>query len=811
MRASSRGMVSLSVLAASLLALSACESDGASTSDVSGEEVKDTVVGDTDDGPDDTAADTAGTDSSATDTSVADTAAQDTANGELPGESCANAVAIAGAGVLEDQSVAGYGADMQWGGSCGAMGGVERLYSLSLGAGKQLVVTATPTAQLDIKLALFAGDAAAVCASDVACLRAATWNGFGEAETFRYVNYGDTAVPLFLAVTGGNMSPGPGTFSLDIAITDAPTRPAGDLCTEPVSVVLSDGAASFVGESLEGHENVWEHGTGECNNFYGRDKFYALTIPAGERLIASLGVTGGTEGGEWALLSGASACVPAEATCAAVSFLGLGGLEGFPLVFANSAADPLDAVVIVDQYADENYPGFEPLTYDLSLFVGPVPAGDVCTTATALGDGQTRSGETTVGCVGDYWGPRCPGLGTGLPDRVYTLTIPAGMQASVTASTAADAYLNLNLVADTGASTCDDALTCVARSFDEAPGATHTLTWTNYGDSDADYLLFVSTPLGATDFDLSLALTTAPARPAGDLCDDAVLLEVPEGGLTLAGQTTAGYREDYQTDGQGGCLAENTAGADRIYAVDVPAGERLVVSITPDDDANLSAQLLLGDDPAVCAAASWTCLGTSDHYGSEAESLSWLNGGETSQRVFVVVDTQDLEGGAFTLTASTEAPPAGDTCEVPITVTPPTTLSGQTSVAAGGDYGPSPYNQCTGYPSGGPDLVYAVDIPANAALSVTVTPLDAGFDPGLYAVKAPASNCGPGQPACPVETCTDGTMPVYFCGSDEGVDGEADTLVVYNYTEATAHYLVIVDTYRDAGGPFDLSFTLDAL
>ncbi|TNF27030.1 MAG: hypothetical protein EP329_20190 [Deltaproteobacteria bacterium] len=800
-------------MAASVLAFAACESDGASTSDVSTEDVQDTVLGDTAEVPDDTSADTTAADTSVADTSVADTAAQDTTSGELPGETCANAVAIAGAGVLEDQSVAGYRADMQWGGSCGPMGGVERIYSLSLGAGKQLVVTGTPTAQLDIKLALFAGGDADVCASDVECLRGATWNGFGEAETFRYVNYEESAVPLFLAVTGGNMSPGPGTFSLDIAITDAPARPAGDLCTEPVAVVLTDGVASFPGESLEGHENEWAHGNGDCSEFVGRDKFYALTIPAGERLIANHVVTGGTEGGEWAILAGASPCAPAEATCAVMNSLDFGDLAGMRLAYDNATAQPLDVILIVDQYASDNYPGFEPLTYDLSLFVGPPPAGDVCSGATALAAGQTLSGETTVGCLGDYWGPRCAGLFSDASDRVYALTIPAGMQASVTASPEADLDLYLDLIADTGPSACDGPLTCVARSFGDDPGAPRTLTWANRNDTDAHYLLLVSTMWGAGSFDLSLALTTAPARPAGDLCDDAVLLEIPEGGLTLTGQTTAGYGEDYQTDDQSGCLAaQATAGADRVYAVDVPAGERLVASITPDGDANLSAQLLLGDDPAVCASASWTCLAASDQYGSAAEHLSWLNAGEASQRVFVVVDTQELAGSAFILTASVEAPPAGDTCEDPIAVTPPTTLTGQSSVAAGGDYGaPFGVNQCTGYGSDGPDLAYAVEIPANNALSVTVTPLDEGFDPGLYAVKAPASNCGPGQPACPVETCTDGTMSVYFCGSDDGADGEPDTLVIYNYTEATASYLVIVDTFYETGGPFDLSFTLQAL
>ncbi|MBX7197288.1 MAG: hypothetical protein K1X94_34880, partial [Sandaracinaceae bacterium] len=133
-------------------------------------------------------------------------------------------------------------------------------------------------------------------------------------------------------------------------------------------------------------------------------------------------------------------------------------------------------------------------------------------------------------------------------------------------------------------------------------------------------------------------------------------------------------------------------------------------------------------------------------------------------------------------------PVDNDTCDTAIVIG--AGMLSADSTGAVNDYDTG--TNCAG--TGGPDVVYAIDVPMGAFLSVSVTSGDGVFDPSISLVD---STCG-GTP----RTCID--------GDDSGLEDAINTAEYANTTGATARIYAVVDTYDDAsfGGPFDLTVSL---
>jgi hypothetical protein len=172
--------------------------------------------------------------------------------------------------------------------------------------------------------------------------------------------------------------------------------------------------------------------------------------------------------------------------------------------------------------------------------------------------------------------------------------------------------------------------------------------------------------------------------------------------------------------------------------------------------------------------------------------MIWDNVGSSPSSVFVIVDGFRATGGAFELQADFGAIPAGDVCVTAIAQAAGTGIAGDTSAMtnaydAGG---------CTGFPTGGPDAVYAVEVPAAGSgqekLTVTVTPAGEE-DLALYIIDAAdAASC---------------TRKVdCLAAADAGSTG-AETLTYTNADGSARTVFFVVDS-MEAGGAFtmDLSF-----
>ncbi len=111
-----------------------------------------------------------------------------------PGETCANATALAGDTVLTGESTAGYLNNTGTSTSCGAKSGLDRYYSANVPAGRLLTVTAVPATGLDISLGIFSGCPA------TNCLAQADAGAASVTETARYTNSSSAAQMVYIAV-----------------------------------------------------------------------------------------------------------------------------------------------------------------------------------------------------------------------------------------------------------------------------------------------------------------------------------------------------------------------------------------------------------------------------------------------------------------------------------------------------------------------------------------------------------------------------------------------------------------------------------
>jgi hypothetical protein len=144
----------------------------------------------------------------------------------------------------------------------------------------------------------------------------------------------------------------------------------------------------------------------------------------------------------------------------------------------------------------------------------------------------------------------------------------------------------------------------------------------------------------------------------GETCQNAPLVDATSPGRTLHDQSTSGYANDYRVPpGAGGCPSlYGTPGPDAVYAVAVPSGATLNVTVTPGNTFFDPAVYLLGPGEGSCVLEPSTCLaGIDEKAEGEKEALSYRNSTESLQLVFIVVDsfyTDQRGSGPYALSLS---------------------------------------------------------------------------------------------------------------------------------------------------------------
>jgi hypothetical protein len=268
---------------------------------------------------------------------------------------------------------------------------------------------------------------------------------------------------------------------------------------------------------------------------------------------------------------------------------------------------------------------------------------------------------------------------------------------------------------------------------------------------------------------------------SGETCASALPLSGT--GVTLG--DTGGAAADLDP-GSAGCTGQPAAGADRVYQIDLQAGQRLTATVTPGASWDAALYVTSG-----CADLGSQCLAGADSSGggggtAGAETVT-LRAGVTGT-YFVVVDGRGAaDAGAFTLEVTiTEA---GDTCADAPQVTQSTSVQASTAPMMH-DYDPSGGGGgCVPQPVPGPDRVYAISLSYGLRLTATLDP--AGWDGALYLL---------GDCAAPQASCR--------AGVDSQGSGGTETLTYVSDVAAETLYLVVDGLAAGGGGSFTLDIDL---
>jgi hypothetical protein len=712
------------------------------------------------------------------------------------GESCAMAQAVSSTSTLSGTTV-GAANDVNM--TCTGVRnpGPDRVYAVTVPPMQRLSVTLTPEetdttdggVQFDPSLYLVAGPAASCMPADAgditACLDASDIDlPPSSPERVAYLNTTGAPVEVFVVVDSfftmpDEMSGTTHEGRYDISFTLA-APPMGDRCDTATAIM----PGTLAGQTLANFSGDYGTGMG-CRRSDGPDRTYAINVPAGQRLTAQAAPE--SDGGfdiTVNLIAGpAASCAADPLVClTGADSAGTGGAERIDYV--NRGAGAQQVFLVVGSYD----PTDTDTAFSLTTSVATPPAGDECSTAVTLTAGTPLTGQSFMGFGGDYnGGPSCSFTTSG-PDRVYALTVPPNKVATITATPSAGLNTSLSLI--DGLANCTTGMLRCLTSNSAAAGMPDVLVWSNRTAAPQNLLVLVdsATP-GTGTFDLSATLADPPM---GDSCANATALSA---GAPIAG-TTVGFNNDYTASMSATCASFDTSGNDRVYAFQVPNGQRAKVTVGPAMDGGFAPSVsLVTGAAAACEASPRVCVAAANS-SSGPRTAAFFNGTGAATGAFAIVDGISGPGGDFTVGLSTAAPPADDVCTTATTMLGTTPLMNQTLRPAGvtfeRDY------TCVSA-SRGPDRVFVASAPANQRLSVTVTPtaqvMDGGFDPVLSLIAGPATACD-----SPARRC--------IAGEDVGGRNAPETASFTNATNAAQPVFVVVSSYNDTD--MDTVFSLSA-
>ncbi|PZR11172.1 MAG: hypothetical protein DI536_18730 [Archangium gephyra] len=560
------------------------------------------------------------------------------------------------------------------------------------------------------------------------------------------------------------------------------------------------GSATVNGETVGQVHNYSP--TPDCTGFVnpGPDTVYKVNVPAGQRI--SVRATSKTTMPNQYDLSVYLVQAPAS-NCDAVNADGgsaitcLSGSDDPELLDAvetatwfNDTGADVEVFVVVDSgFAApiDSEDGGQGVTnegeFQVAITIAaPGTNGDRCDTAVALTKDTPLTGQALDSFGNDYQSASqsssCAGKGSN--DVTYKIEVPAGDVLKVTGTPSATLDLTLSL-SETAA---ECGATCVAAVDSGGAGEAEELLWKNTGTGPQTVFIVADGNFVTTGtFDIVATLTTPPGD---DSCTAPLSLT---SGTPLTGQTIDTYTDDYNFDTDATDCGY-APGNDRAYTIDVPNGKRLTVDLTVTSG-NTDATLSLVEAQVQCATS---CVAAADvGFDGDDERLVYVNNSGSTQQYVVVVDDWGGSAGTFTLTATVDDPPQGDTCATATALTAPLTM--QTTVNYSNDYSGGTGCPITGTLNG--DHAFKVTVPNGERGVVTVTPAllpdgGASFSPSIALVEGPAANCD--------------VMPRVCQGNAPGA-ASVRTATFFNQGAAPKEVFAIVDSSSPTGGVFDIAFT----
>jgi hypothetical protein len=413
----------------------------------------------------------------------------------------------------------------------------------------------------------------------------------------------------------------PGPFSITYQQS---TPTADDTCSTAVSTLTS--GQTLVNQGLAGFQFDYECFLSSGNQA-GADRVYRATVPALSRLVST--ATGSGFTARVVTIDGpASACDSPARQCRRVS-------SGSSVArVLNLSMSPRESFVVVAN--DSAATG----TFSMSTTVTPIPADDVCSTATTvLTPGMPLTNQTLTGFEQDY---TCT---TATADRVYLATIPAQSILEVTMTPPAGMAPRLSAIGGP-ATACESAApTCLATGPLAAAGSATTIRVANPSLTATDVFVVAAAASGATAGTFSLSATVTPIA-AGDVCETAPPL-MPG---TLPLESIVGFSPSYDISfSRPGCTS-TFGDEDRVYVATVPNGQRLTVTV--DSMADLILNFIPGP-AASCSNSTVACLASADAvFTGGIETATWLNTTGATATVFVVVTSYQGNTSTWSMTTT---------------------------------------------------------------------------------------------------------------------------------------------------------------
>lgn len=256
-----------------------------------------------------------------------------------------------------------------------------------------------------------------------------------------------------------------------------PPRIDGDVCRTAIELgATASGSTS---------EFTNDHNRASCIGWdlAGGDVAYSFSIPPLSRFTVVADPSDAFDIALYAVSTPAENC-SAVPICTYSADVAIEGINE-KLIIDNYDSTWRSYFLMVDGYGAQTANG----TYDLTASSVPIPAGEVCETATPLTVGEPLS-ATLDGFTSDYTGrPVCISAGAGGPDAVYSVLVPAGNTLTVVATTAGNMDLALYAFDAATAADCRTATACLAGADVGLGGDPETLTYTNTGAARTVFLV----------------------------------------------------------------------------------------------------------------------------------------------------------------------------------------------------------------------------------------------------------------------------------------------------------------------------------
>ncbi|MBC7975706.1 MAG: hypothetical protein H7138_12070 [Myxococcales bacterium] len=427
------------------------------------------------------------------------------------GDTCQTADVIVVPGGLGTATVSGTtaGKTSAYAPDCTVFGtdGPDHVYQITIPAGAHLDAAVTPVAAYDAAIYLVASPAAMCDVDPIVCLSADDNGSEGVRDDVQFGNTGAAPTDVFIVVDGSAAFGGSYTLAVTVAAV-----PPGEICQLAESVTLVGGVATISGTTATAANYTNNYvPPAACTDTFtqrGNDRVYQLTVPANQRLSATVTPTA-FDAGLYFIAAPAAMCDATPIACLAGHDRDLSGVAE-TVTYDNATAAPLDIFVVVDSFSTATPGG----AYSLAVTVAAIPPGDTCQLAepvTLVGGVATISGTiaTAANYTNNYVPPAaCTDTFAQLGnDRVYQLTVPANQRLSATVTpTAFDA--GLYFIAAPAAMCDATPIACLAGHDRGFSGVAETVIYDNATAAPLDIFVVVDSFSTATpDGAYSLAVT----------------------------------------------------------------------------------------------------------------------------------------------------------------------------------------------------------------------------------------------------------------------------------------------------------------